>query len=134
MSGIFISVLAKIKRVYLTSSENKKVDNQIDSIISYICNNYKEDLSNKALGAVFNYHPNYINRLMQLHTNMSLHQYVLSHRISIALRLIQTTNIPISEIVLESGFHDFSHFSKYFKKKIGRNPTDFRHTQDDLLV
>ena len=134
ISGIFTSVLYKIERICMTVSENDSADNRIDEIIKYITENYMSDISNEKISEYFNYHPNYINKLIKRHTNMSLHQYVLSYRLSVSLKLIQTTVIPISEIAAMSGFNDFSHFSKYFKKKIGRNPTDFRHSNSDLLV
>jgi AraC-like DNA-binding protein len=63
---------------------------------------------------------------MVLNTGSSLHQYLLNYRISMAIELIESTYGSITDIAYQVGFKDISHFSKYFKKKTGRAPSEFR--------
>jgi len=63
---------------------------------------------------------------MVMHTGLSLHQYVISLRISKAIGMLETTNMQITEIAYAVGFKDMCHFSRYFKKTTGRTPRGFR--------
>jgi AraC-like DNA-binding protein len=40
--------------------------------------------------------------------------------------LITTTDKPVSDVALESGFENFAHFSKVFKQKFGESPMNLR--------
>ena len=124
-SGLFLKVLTEITRrtVYISSFDKGC---KIDFIIKYIHSHYNEALSNTKIGELFNFHPNYINHLMVLHTGLSLHQYLLSYRISKAIYLLETTDMQISEIAYTVGFNDICHFSRYFRKRTGRKPQDFK--------
>jgi len=125
-SGLLLWVLSEIasQGVQLKNSENgiKKMD----QIIQYIHETYAQKISYVKIGEVFHYHPYYINKLMVQNTGSSLHKYIQNYRISQAIHLIQTTDMPISKICVAVGFEDFSHFSKYFKKLTGRKPSDYR--------
>jgi AraC family transcriptional regulator, exoenzyme S synthesis regulatory protein ExsA len=43
--------------------------------------------------------------------------------------LVTTTDKPISDVALESGFENFAHFSKTFKQKFGDSPMNLRKNQ-----
>ncbi len=99
---------------------------KIDKIIKYVHDNYNSNISNISIGRLFNYHPNYISRLIFINTGMTLHQYLLQHRISEVIDLIQNSDITITEAAYTVGFNSLTHFSKQFKKMTGRNPISFR--------
>jgi two-component system response regulator YesN len=108
------------------SLENGKAEEKysiINEIIEYIHNHYTDNLSNKKLSTLFNFHPNYINRLMVIATGTSLHQYVLNVKIRKAKELIQNSTLSLTEISERLGFSDISHFSKAFKKLMGYTPS-----------
>jgi len=97
-----------------------------EQVISYVGAHLNESLTNITLAEKFNYHPNYISRVMRELTGMSLHSYVLERRISKAIELLESTRMSVTEIASQTGFGDVSHFSKLFRKKTGKCPTDFR--------
>ena len=97
-----------------------------EQVINYVGAHLNEELTNFALAEQFSYHPNYISRVMRELTGMSLHSYVLERRISKAIELLESTRLSISEIAAQTGFGDVSHFSKIFRKKTGKCPTEFR--------
>jgi AraC family transcriptional regulator, exoenzyme S synthesis regulatory protein ExsA len=53
-------------------------------------------------------------------------KWLLERRLVRSVSLLKTTRLTITEIMLECGFHDLSHFSKSFKEKFGRPPTTYR--------
>lgn len=55
------------------------------------------------------------------------HRYMLSRRVHAAANLIKSTDRPMSDIALEVGFSDQSHFTRVFTAHIGQSPRRFRH-------
>lgn len=130
LTGLFLYILSEIARKSsLNDIVSEHAEHQVESVIEYIHQYYSQPLTNQMLGELFNYHPNYLNKQMVLYTGKSLHQYLITYRISQAIRLLESTSLPVSEISSKTGFQDFCHFSKIFKQKTGHCPTDFRRSQ-----
>ena len=55
-------------------------------------------------------------------------KWLLKRRVHHAANIIANTNENISQVAFESGFEDLSHFSRVFKKIIGKNPSEFKKT------
>ena len=98
----------------------------VGSVIHYIEEHLTEHISNTQISQSFGYSPNYINRLMLRHTGKTLHQYVLQRRLDLSVRLLLSTNTPISEIAMSLGFNSPSHFSCCFRNQIGVTPISLR--------
>ena len=60
----------------------------------------------------------------------SPNQYLIKYRISRASELLTITDLSVTEIALECGFNDTSHFIDYFRKRIGKTPFEFRNRRD----
>lgn len=95
-------------------------------IIAYIEKNYDKKITNSSIGEKFNYHPNYISRLMTEHTGMPLHRYIINYRIHRALLLLESGDMTVSQIAESVGMPDLKHFSKCFKSVTGVCPSDYR--------
>ncbi|HWR24097.1 MAG TPA: AraC family transcriptional regulator [Feifaniaceae bacterium] len=127
MSGMMVCVMSSIaRRLALGQVEPQNSEHKIEQVIDYIRLHYAEDITNESMGRMFNYHPNYLNKLMVLYTDHSLHQYLLSYRISKAIDLIAGTNMDLAAVCESVGFQDYCHFSKLFKQKTGSSPRDYR--------
>ena len=100
---------------------------RIERVLEVIRDHYSEPLDNKTVGKLTGYHENHVNRLMVRFTGSSLHQYLQSYRIERAIELIEGTDLPINIIAASVGFSDLTHFSKYFKKKTGYTPSNYRN-------
>ena len=97
-----------------------------DIVITYIQDNFNRNITNEIIGQELNFHPNYLNRVMLHHTGKSLHQYLMSYRLSKALDMLQMSSLSISDIALECGFREVSQFSRFFKNQTGYTPSTFR--------
>jgi AraC family transcriptional regulator, exoenzyme S synthesis regulatory protein ExsA len=53
-------------------------------------------------------------------------KWLLERRLEHSAKLLQTTEMSVTEIMLECGFEDLSHFSKAFKEKFGQSPSLYR--------
>lgn len=118
-------VLFLILRQLSYGNKQKKLT-LAEKVINYIQDNFLSDLSNEGIGKHFNYHPNYINRVIQKHTGQSLHQYVLSCRVAKALELLQTSGLSVTEVAEKVGFSSIKHFSQTFKSIYGYSPIHFK--------
>ena len=96
-------------------------------VISFIHENYQKPLTNASIGAIFNYHPNYISHLIKASTGLPLHRYLIHVRLTKAVSLLQNTPLPVSEVALACGFCDLAYFSGYFKREFHINPSKFRN-------
>ncbi|WP_218508371.1 helix-turn-helix domain-containing protein [Variovorax sp. dw_308] len=69
----------------------------------------------------------HFSRAFKQSVGMPPHRYVTSRRVLAAAKLIESTDRPMSEIALELGFSDQSHFTRVFTAHIGESPRRFRH-------
>ena len=65
-------------------------------------------------------------RRFQAETGLSPHRYYLSVRASAAVRLLETTDLPIKDIAARLGYADPAHFARQFKAVTGKNPGELR--------
>ena len=56
----------------------------------------------------------------------SVHQCLMDIRLEIAENHLSRTSRPVSQIALDTGFADHSHFSKVFRDRTGTTPSEFR--------
>lgn len=124
-STLLKDVLIMVARLNATNCQGSSYKNA-DDILQYIHSHYDKPLTNKDIAAHFNYHENYISTLIFHHTGLTLHQYVLKYKIHMAIVLLESTTISISEIAEKVGIPNINHFSKCFKKIVGHSPSQFR--------
>jgi len=67
-------------------------------------------------------------------TGKTFTQFVNEFRIVHSTKLLLETHSNITDVCHESGFNNFSHFSKLFKKFTGKSPLKYRNEVKQLLV
>ena len=65
----------------------------------------------------------------ELYTKKTIKDYVMNTRIEKSLNLLDS-NYDISYVAQECGFFDSSHFSRYFKKIIGKTPLEYKKSEN----
>lgn len=115
-----------IKVAYQTDEVLSKKNELVTDILDYIHEHFRENPTNEEIGAIFGYHPNYINSLLVKHTKMSLHKYVLDCKLAYAVQLLLTTDKSIAEVSDEINIPDSQYFSRLFKKHYHQTPSQYR--------
>lgn len=135
LSGIFLSILSQCYRTLSLGQEHHSLsEKKMEEILNYIREHYSENITNVMIGHKFNYHPNYLNKQVMKYTGKSLHQYLLTYRISKAIDMISSTDMTISEIADATGFNDIHHFSKTFHQRTGMSPSELRSNHQNIVL
>jgi AraC family transcriptional regulator len=96
--------------------------------IAYIHGHLEQALSLATLAAVAQTSPAHFARQFKQATGRTPHQYVITCRMAYAQRLLVETDLPLSEISLQVGCADQSHFTALFRKHVSLTPQEYRHT------
>ena len=67
-----------------------------------------------------------LQRKMQALFGMSVNEYVMVYRLKVAARIMNSEDVPVSEVGFRVGFTSHSYFSKCFKKQFGMTPREFK--------
>ena len=68
----------------------------------------------------------YLATVFKKETGKTVSEYIKDKRIEHAMYLLGTTHLQIQTVALHCGIMDVQYFSKVFKKKIGKNPKEYR--------
>ena len=101
----------------------------VDDIIKGINKHFSDpEFKIKSLLTNSAYAEDYIRSIFKEQTGMTPNQMLSETRLNNARNIIlySKTDIPISNIALDSGFDDLAYFSKAFKKRFGMSPTDYK--------
>ena len=85
---------------------------------------FREDLSVESLAESADMSIAYFRRLFVKAYGISPMQYLMNLRIEHARDLLLSGEVNVTEAALLSGFDDIYYFSKVFKTKTGRTPSD----------
>lgn len=66
--------------------------------------------------------------------NLTYQMLLDSIRAELAIELLSTTSLPITQIARRTGFSDDSTFHRAFKKWTGKPPADYRHRNDPTIA
>ncbi len=105
-----------------TSSLHKR----ISDIAQYINKNYQKDINLSSTANNFSLNPYYLSSLFKKITGFSFIEYLNLVRIKEAKKLLNTTNLYITEVSEEVGFNTLSHFGRVFKKYNDISPSKYR--------
>ena len=79
-----------------------------------------------SLAATAGVHRAHLARAFRKHYGCTMGDYVRQRRIANACHRLSGTDTPLSDIALDAGFADQSHFTTTFKRLVGITPGEFR--------
>lgn len=98
-------------------------------LLLYLQQHYQGRVSLDGLAAEFHLSPKYLSRYFRVHFRMTLSQYLCHLRLTHAQRLLETTDLPVTEIALQSGFSSVGLLIRQFKPVYGLSPLQYRKQQ-----
>jgi AraC-like DNA-binding protein len=117
--------------VQLASKEYLKIrfttgNKRIATIHEYLMNNYREEINLKRLAELVNMAEGSLCRFFKLNMGITIFEYLNKIKTEFACKLLMDPDLSITEVCLDSGFNNISHFNKQFKKTTGVPPSDYR--------
>lgn len=97
-----------------------------EQIKIHLSQHVKDKISLDELCKRFNCGKFNLLRQFKQYTGVSPINYLIALRIQKAKELMISTDLPLVQIALESGFYDQSHFSNCFVKLVGLTPGEYR--------
>ena len=85
-----------------------------------------DDVNRSQIAEYFYLSPSYLSKRFRRETGESLIEYIQKERINLAKDLLLYSDYSISDIAVQTGYPNFSHFSKQFRKFVGCTPNEFR--------
>jgi PAS domain S-box-containing protein len=95
-------------------------------VLELMLNDYAQPLSTSALAAKVSLSVSQFNRQFRKKFHTTPRSYLTCVRMNAACHLLVSTDLPISEISLQTGFYDQSHFSNQFVRHRGLPPSQYR--------
>lgn len=97
------------------------------SAIEYVQNNIQQPLNIKQIARHLEVSEYHLSRIFHHAYGVTLIHYISVMRIDMAKTMLQSTNEPIREVALRTGFSSAESFSHVFRKHIGMSPKQFRN-------
>ena len=76
--------------------------------------------------------PSYLSRWCTRCFGLSFKDLVMNERFAAACELLEKTDMPVGDIIVNSGYENSSYFHKEFKKRYGTTPHKYRKTKELL--
>jgi AraC-like DNA-binding protein len=109
-----------------TISSSKLRDFYIKEAISYLENNYQNDISVEDIAASIGLNRSYFGKIFKQEVGKSPQSFIINYRMVKATELLQFTKSPISEIASAVGYPNQMNFSRTFKSIYGVSPSKWR--------
>ncbi len=93
---------------------------------AFLKQNYRSHVTNAMLGEALHFHPGYIVRCMKEAYRCTPMDYLLFYRVERAKQLLLSTELAVSTVAEQVGFHQTPYFSACFRKQTGITPMQYR--------
>jgi AraC-like DNA-binding protein len=95
-------------------------------VLEYIRDHYANPITNQELAKVSGMSLRAFERQFLASFHLTPQKYLRKLRLRIATRALIYTNDSLSELALNCGFADQSHFAREFRRQFGRTPREYR--------
>ena len=107
-------------------NKNDRQRQLITRVNEYIATHLEGDLSLITIAEAVHFHPVYLSRIYKEHAGLSLSDHIANQRFETACHLLRTSQQQISAIARSTGFTSSNYFSRWFRKRVGLTPQEYR--------
>lgn len=141
-TSIVVSSYLRVLITYIHRAKRKKQLDQIEmrdqsyllfrSFKIAVEKNFRSEHSVQAYAGLLNTHPKGLNRASRIYGNRTASEIIHDRLLLEARRNLAFEPITIKELGYELGFDDPAYFTRFFKKRTGISPKEFRQTSRSL--
>ena len=125
LSEIWLLLLEEMENSKPETNANKNQD-RILTMLAYIHSNYAEKITLEEIAGAASVSPRECLRCFRTAIRQSPMEYLIDYRVRAARKLLETTDLSVTEIALRCGFNSPSYFSKQFRSIMGITPNACR--------
>lgn len=125
------SVIAEHVAACIEADHRTAYRSYTDMAIELINRYYAEDISLQSVASQINVNASYLSRIFKQETGENFTTYLTKVRIEKAKHYLQSGRLRVYEVADRVGYHNYTYFSKIFKKVVGLSPEDYRIHDDD---
>jgi AraC family transcriptional regulator len=125
LEGLILEVLADLSRA--VRNESRSGDPRwLREARALLHDRLGDSLTLSSVADAVGIHPSHLARTFRKRYGCTIGEYIRRLRIERAATDLVTSDVPLSEISLRSGFFDQSHFSRVFRQHTGMTPAEYR--------
>ncbi|MDF2960077.1 MAG: AraC family transcriptional regulator [Paenibacillus sp.] len=106
--------------------------NTAHQMVQLIHEQYDQDISLESCADQLKFHPVYLSRVFKKEIGVTFIEYLTDYRVNMAKKLLETTNLKISEIAERLNYNSSTGFIRTFRKITGVTPGQYRETHSKL--
>ena len=118
--------LVQLNESVIMRGLSEKDGSRMDRVMQFLLENRFQKVSLEETAGQANLSKEAFCRFFKLRTRKTFTQYLLQLRINEAQKLLQETDLGISEIAFRVGFENLSYFNRSFKSISSKSPREFR--------
>lgn len=127
LSEIWLLLLQELQNLDLPEQDvHSRTQERLQTMLAYIHQNYAQKLTLEQIAAAAAVSTRECLRCFRSGIQQSPVDYLVSYRIRMAQKLLETSALPITDIALTAGFNSPAYFSKLFKTHTGVTPNAYR--------
>lgn len=108
---------------------NLEVRRIVRRAVAYIHEHYMEPIVRKEIAGYVNLSPRHLDRCFSEELDITPIAYLNRFRLQQARRLLEDTELNISEVAAAVGFSDSSYFCRVFRRDMEMSPSDYRRNR-----
>ncbi len=102
----------------------------IQKATGYIHANFRQDISLNSLAQTLSVSSGYLGKALKKNLNKSFNEYLGDIRMKYACNLLDSSQMPISDIASAAGYNSTTYFLYVFKKRFGMTPGEYKKLRD----
>lgn len=114
----FLLISERQKKTVSTSSNSKSLE-KMKTVLKYVENHYTEKLTIDDMAELTYYSKSHFMKFFKAHMGIGFTEYLNDYRLTMAARLLKSSDDSILMIADASGFDNLSYFNRIFKRKYG---------------
>jgi len=119
--------LAWLNTPNLLSAYSGQAPGRVPKLMHYIQQNFREEITLNQAASVAGLQVHSFCRFFKTLTNRTFSDFLNEVRIGFACKLLHQSDLPVTQIALESGYTNISYFNRCFKKINNLSPKDYRN-------
>jgi AraC family transcriptional regulator len=109
-------------------------ERRVATVIRHLEDRFHHPWALADLAALAGLSPFHFLRVFRATAGLTPHQYLLRGRLRAAAVTLATTDTPVTEVALASGFEDLSNFIRTFRAEFGVTPSSYRKPPNFMVT